>query len=59
MASLVDRTTLLDQLERVASALITLREPHKRDAGHVLLDLVLDARHGEIGALELIDAAAQ
>ena len=59
MASLLERAALIDQFERVACALITLREPHKKEAGHVLLDLVLDARHGEIGALELIDAAAQ
>ncbi len=58
MASLLERTALIDQLERVALALTTLREPHKRDAGQALLDLVLDARMGEIGAVELIDGAA-
>lgn len=59
VGTLLERVALIDQLERVALALCTLKEPHKRDAGQALLDLVLDARMGEIGAVELIDAAAR
>ena len=58
MASLLERHRLIDQLERVALRLCTLKEPHKRDAGNVLLDLVLDARAGESGAVELIAETA-